>query len=83
MIAVKMKKREIPKNIEPIKDKDVIVLKIIEEEDFDDQGNKIIKRRKKQVNLTKLINETAKIAKQSAVITAEEKLKEMQKIFTK
>ena len=61
-----------------IKPKDIIVTKYEEEVTY--EGNcTLIKKIKKQTNLTKLINETKKLVKLS---NAEEKLQQLEKIFT-
>lgn len=63
--------------------RDIIILKDIEKQEIDEQGRKIIYTTRKKVNLTKLVNETAKIAKQRAITTAEAKLEELQKVLNK
>lgn len=61
---------------------DILVSRVEEIQEFDEYGNKIFKKRVVVTNLTKKINETAKIVKQNAVSTAEQKLAEMEKIFS-
>ena len=61
---------------------DILVTRIEEIQEFDEYGNKIFKKKVIVTNLTKKINETAKIVKQNAVSTAEQKLAEMEKIFS-
>lgn len=59
---------------------DTFVKKFIEVEEYDVYGTKTVKRQEQLVNVTKLVNESKKILKQT---NAEEKLKELEKIFTK
>lgn len=58
---------------------DIIVNKISYKEERDKDGNLTIKRTKKKVNLTKKINETAKLIKKDI---ATEKIEEIEKIYT-
>lgn len=55
-------------NIEPkeIKTDDIIIEKVYEEITVDDAGNEIKKRKTKKVNITRLVNETAKTIKNTA-----------------
>lgn len=82
MIAVKNLER---KKIEVKCDRvpDTIVLKISEKQEIDEQGRKVIVRNVKKVNLTKLVNETAKLVKQNAIYSAEAKLNDLAKIINK
>ena len=59
---------------------DIIVNKIEYESQYEDDGTEIRKRKIKQVNLSRKINETAKLVKN---YTAEEKLAELEKVFSK
>ena len=63
--------------------RDIIVIKDIEKQEIDEQGRKVIYTTRKQINLTKVINETAKLAKQKAITTAEAKLEELQRVINK
>lgn len=82
MIAVKnLKPKKL--NIKCTSIPDTIVLKVSEKQEIDEQGRKVIVRNVKKVNLTKLVNETAKLVKQNAVYTAEQKLNELSKIISK
>lgn len=58
---------------------DIIVKKYHEEQTVNDKGEKIIKRVPTLVNITKKVNETAKLVKEQ---TAAEKLAAMEKIFS-
>lgn len=60
--------------------KDVIVTRYTEVETVNENGEKVIKRKANEINVTKLVNETKKLVKNA---TAEEKLAELEKIFTK
>lgn len=59
--------------------KDIIVTKTIDVEEEKEDGTKIIKKQKTKVNITKKVNETAKLIKNKS---AEEKLAELEKVFT-
>lgn len=59
--------------------KDIIVTKTIDVEEEKEDGTRIIKKQKTKVNITKKVNETAKLIKNK---TAEEKLAELEKVFT-
>lgn len=72
MLKVNMK----PKKIEKVpQTKDTIVNKVHYESTYDKDGNKITKRVVEKVNITKKVNETAKILK---TMTAEEKIASIQ-----
>lgn len=83
MIQAMHKKKEVPvfdKNqMEQNGPYDIIVNKISFKEERDKDGNLTIKRTKKKVNLTKKINETAKLIKKDI---ATEKIEEIEKIYT-
>lgn len=66
--------------IEDLKREDVIVRKAYEETSYDDAGRKITERKHKLVNITRKINETAKMVKE---ITAADKLKELEELIAK
>ena len=65
--------------IEPIKHEDTIVRKAYNETTYED-GKEITVRKYKEVNVTKKVNETAKMVKQT---TAQDKLKELEELLTK
>lgn len=65
------------------KAKDIIVRQPIKKVEYQEDGTKIEKTVYRETNITKLVNETVKVVKQSAVNTAEQKLREMEKIFSK
>lgn len=56
-------------------EEDIIINRVKYETSYDKDGNRVIKRIKTKVNLTKKINETAKALK---TLTAEEKLANIQ-----
>lgn len=58
---------------------DIIITKYEKKIDYNENGEKIEKRIPYKVNITKKINETAKLIKEQ---TAQEKLAELEKIFT-
>ena len=60
------------------KDRDVIVVKTEDEETENANGERVIKRKTSKVNITRKVNETAKIVKEK---TAAERLAEMEKFF--
>ena len=60
--------------------KDVIITKYEKKTTYNEEGDMIIKRIPVKVNITKKVNETAKIIKEQ---TAAEKLADIEKIFTK
>ena len=60
--------------------KDIIITKYEKKTTYSDQGDMIIRRIPVKVNITKKVNETAKLIKEQ---TAAEKLAELEKIFTK
>lgn len=64
-----------PKEEEIKPENDIIVNRIKYETEYDKDGNKITKRVKTKVNLTKKINETAKVLK---TLSAEEKIANIQ-----
>lgn len=59
----------------PHEDKDIIIKKVTYTTSYDTEGNEIKKRVITKVNLTKKINETAKVLK---TMTAEEKIANIQ-----
>lgn len=65
------------------KAKDIIIRQPIKKVEYQEDGTKIEKTVYRETNITKLVNETVKVVKQSAVNTAEQKLREMEKIFSK
>lgn len=75
-----MKKKPRAKMAEMPAIKETVVRKLEIVNDFNEKGEMITKRVYKKVNLTKLANETKKLIKTQ---TAEQKLAEMEKIFTK
>lgn len=64
-------------NARELKKKDIIINKISYKEEYNEKGEKVIKRIVTPYNVTKKVNETAKLLKQ---YTAQEKLKEFEKI---
>ena len=60
--------------------KDTIVKKLEIVNDFNEKGEMLTRKVYKKVNLTKLANETKKLLKTQ---TAEEKLAELEKVFSK
>lgn len=81
MIAVKMNKAiKIEAEKAPA---DCIVTQIKTKQEIDEAGNIVIKKIYKQKNLTKLINETAKLVKQNSIYSAEDKLNELKKVINK
>ncbi len=85
MLEIYKKNRVVkPMTDEEIKElsepKDIIVTKHQEQVTYNKDGSKTIKRIPKKINITKKINETAKLIKET---TAEQKLKELERIFTK
>lgn len=60
--------------------KDIITSRIIEKVEYKNDGSKLIKYEKEYTNITKKINETAKMLKQ---LTAEDKIKELEEILKK
>lgn len=73
--ALKNNKKEEYIKEEPIKD--IIITKYEIKEDYDEEGNRIIKRIERKVNLTKKINETAKLLKIDTLKDKYEKVKEI------
>ena len=76
-VMIKPKKQPMPK-MPPLKDVIIKRLEIVEE--YNEKGDKITKAQYTKINATKLANETKKLLKTQ---TAEEKLAEMEKIFSK
>lgn len=76
----RLTKEEMKELQEAGKVKDVIVTRYTEVETVNENGEKVIKRKANEINVTKLVNETKKLVKNA---TAEEKLAELEKIFTK
>lgn len=81
MLEVENRPKTSKKLSEPIKRKteDIIVTKYETVITYEN-GAKIERRKPKKVNVTKLVNETKKLIKAQ---TAEEKLAELEKVFTK
>ncbi len=73
--ALKNNKKEEYIEEEPIKD--IIITKYEIKEDFDEEGNRIIKRIEKKINLTRKINETTKLLKIDTLKDKYEKVKEI------
>ena len=73
-------KQERPIEIEEPKHNDTLVKRISYDTEYDEEGNEIKKRKETNINITKLINETKKLIKN---YSAEEKLDEMKRIFSK
>ena len=72
---------KITKEIEQLsRPKDIVITKYRTDIDYDKDGNEIKKRTPVTVNITKKMNESKKLVKK---FTAEEKLEELEKIFTK
>ena len=71
-------KKELPK-AQKIQRQDIIVKKLCYKETYNEKSEKIITPYYKEVNLTKKINETAKLIKS---YTAQEKMKELERIAT-
>jgi hypothetical protein len=59
---------------------DIIITKYEKQITYDEEGNKIEKRIPIKVNITRKVNESAKLIKE---YKAEEKLAEIEKIFSK
>lgn len=70
------KRKEIP----VYNQKDIIITKYKNETTYNEDGSRTEKRVPVKVNITKKVNETAKLVKEQ---TAAEKLAELEKIFTK
>lgn len=60
--------------------KDIITSRTIERIEYKNDGSKIIKYEKEYTNITKKVNETAKVLKE---LTAEDKIKELEEILKK
>jgi hypothetical protein len=60
-----------------LKRRDIIVYKVNYEETYNEKNEKITKRIETPFNVTKKVNESAKLIK---VFTAQEKIKELEKI---
>lgn len=75
-----LKKTRRYEKLETVPNTEVIVQKKQVTTEEDKNGNTITKTSYKEVNITKLVNETKKIIKQNS---AEEKLKELEKVFSK
>lgn len=73
--ALKNNKKDIYIKEEPIKD--IIITKYETKEEYDEEGNRIIKRIERKVNLTRKINETAKLLKIDTLKDKYEKVKEI------
>lgn len=67
-------------NTEEVKIEDIIITKWEKQTIYDDEGNKIEKRIPVKINITRKVNESAKLIKE---YKAEEKLAEIEKIFSK
>ena len=59
--------------------KDIIITKYEEKTTYNEEGDRITKRIPVKVNITKKVNATAKLIKEK---TAQEKLAELEKIFS-
>lgn len=81
MIAVKNPKNLPCKVIN--KKTDIIIIQTIEKQEIDEKGRKIITQTQKPINLTKQINETAKLVKQNSIYSAEDKLNELKRVINK
>lgn len=78
MLEVERKKHY---NVQPAPiPKDIIITKYEEKTEYLKDGTKQIKKIKREINITKKINETKKILKN---YSAEEKLQEIEKVFSK
>ena len=66
--------------IKQCKEEDIIVTKYQVETTYNENGDIIIKRIPKKVNVTKLVNATAKTIKKQS---AEETIKKIEELFTK
>lgn len=60
--------------------KDTIIIKFTEVEEVKENGERVIKLQETRVNVTKKVNETAKLILQQSAV---EKLAELEKIFSK
>lgn len=69
-------KRERPK-AQKLKRRDIIINKVSYEETYNEKNEKITKRIETPFNVTKKVNESAKLIK---VYTAQDKLKELERI---
>ena len=69
-----VKEEDIPKK------KDIIITRYTTTTEYDKNRNQIIKRIPKQVNITKVVNESKKLLKRQ---NAEKTLAELEKYFTK
>lgn len=67
-------------NNEEAQIEDIIITKYEKQITYDEEGNKIEKRIPVKVNITRKVNESAKLIKE---YKAEEKLAEIEKIFSK
>lgn len=76
--ALKNNKKEEYINEEPVKD--IFITKYEIKEEYTEEGDKIIKRLPKIINLTKKINETAKLIK---IDTLKDKYEKVKEIFEK
>lgn len=78
MLEIERKKHH---NVEHVPaPEDITITKYEEKTEYLKDGTKQIKKVKKEINLTKRINETKKLIKAA---TTEEKLAQIEKIFTK
>ena len=68
---LRVNKKPKTNDFEKIPNRDIIVSKVSYVTEYDKEGNRVIKKVVKKVNLTKSINETAKVLK---TLSAEEKL---------
>lgn len=60
--------------------KDIITSRIIEKIEYKNDGTKIVRYEKEYTNITKKVNETAKVLKE---LSAEDKIKELEEILKK
>lgn len=84
MLEVEKKTNPIEKMTEERKKnrrkKDIIVTKYEKKIEYDKDGNEVIKRIPINVNITKKVNESKKLIKN---YTAEQKIEELERIFSK
>lgn len=79
-ITNKAKEKELNYKGKPCADQEIIITKIRQVQEATEEGKLVIYEKEKKVNLSKKINETSKILK---LQNAQEKLKEIEQIFTK
>lgn len=76
----KAKEKELNYKGKPCADQEIIITKIRQVQETTEDGKLVTYEKEKKVNLSKKINETSKLLK---VQNAQEKLKEIEQIFTK